>query len=82
MALSDARELVTQDHVQVVEGPLLANQIEVVAPYVMSNGIPEDDLFLSGPTQMNDYKKYGLGFTSGWDGAVYRPSIRSVFSCA
>ncbi|HLI38660.1 MAG TPA: penicillin-binding protein activator [Streptosporangiaceae bacterium] len=69
VALSDARELVSQDHVQVVEGPLLANQIEVVAPYVMSNGIPEDDLFLASPTQMNDYRTYGLGFTSGWDGA-------------
>lgn len=69
VALSDARELVSQDHVQVMEGPLLANQIEVVAPYVMSNGIPEDDLFLASPTQMTDYSKYGLGFTSGWDGA-------------
>jgi branched-chain amino acid transport system substrate-binding protein len=69
VALSDSRELVSQDRVQVVEGPLLANQIEVVAPYVMSNGIPEDDLFLASPTQMNSYTKYGLGFTSGWDGA-------------
>jgi branched-chain amino acid transport system substrate-binding protein len=69
VALSDARELVSQDHVQVVEGPLLANQIEAVAPYVMGSGIPEDDLFLASPTQMNDYKKYGLGFTSGWDAA-------------
>jgi branched-chain amino acid transport system substrate-binding protein len=69
VALSDARELVNQDHVQVMEGPLLANQIEVVAPYAMSNGVPEDDLFLASPTQMNDYKKYGLGLTSGWDGA-------------
>jgi branched-chain amino acid transport system substrate-binding protein len=69
VALSDARELVSQDHVQVMEGPLLANQIQVVAPYVMSNRIPEDDLFLASPTQMNDYSKYGLGLTSGWDGA-------------
>jgi branched-chain amino acid transport system substrate-binding protein len=69
VALSDARELVSQDHVQLMEGPLLANQTEVVAPYVMSNGIPEDDLYLASPTQMNDYTKYGLGFTSGWDGA-------------
>ncbi len=72
VALSDAQELITQDHVQVVEGPLLANQIAAVAPYVMGQGVPEDDLYLSSPTQMNDYKKYGLGFTSGWDG--YQPS--------
>jgi branched-chain amino acid transport system substrate-binding protein len=69
VALSDARELVSQDHVQVMEGPLLANQTEVVAPYVMGSKIPEDDLFLASPTQMNDYSKYGLGLTSGWDGA-------------
>jgi branched-chain amino acid transport system substrate-binding protein len=69
VALSDARELVSQDHVQVVEGPLLANQTEVVAPFVMSNKIPEDDLYLASPTQMNDYARYGLGLTSGWDGA-------------
>jgi branched-chain amino acid transport system substrate-binding protein len=69
VALSDARELVSQDHVQVMEGPLLANQIEVVAPFVMSNKIPEDDLFLASPTQMNGYASYGLGLTSGWDGA-------------
>jgi branched-chain amino acid transport system substrate-binding protein len=69
VALSDARELVSQDHVQVVEGPLLANQTEVVSPYVMSNKIPEDDLYLASPTQMNDYASYGLGLTSGWDGA-------------
>jgi branched-chain amino acid transport system substrate-binding protein len=69
IALSDARELVSQDHVQVMEGPLLANQIEVVAPYVMAAKIPEDDLFLASPTQMSDYGKYSLGFTSGWDGA-------------
>src|SRR5487761_1060673 len=69
VALSDARELVSQDHVQVVEGPLLANQTEVVSPYVMSNKIPEDDLYLASPTQMNDYASFGLGLTSGWDGA-------------
>lgn len=69
VALSDARELVSQDHVQVVEGPLLANQTEVVSPYVMSNKIPEDDLYLASPTQMNDYASYGLGLTSGWTGA-------------
>lgn len=69
VALSDARELVSQDHVQVVEGPLLANQIEVVAPYVMQSHIPEDDLFLASPTQMNSYATDGYGYTSGWDSA-------------
>lgn len=69
VALSDARELASQDHVQVVEGPLLANQIQVVAPYVMASHIPEDDLFLASPTQMNDYATYGYGDTSGWDSA-------------
>src|ERR1035441_9425184 len=56
VSLSDARQLVTSDHVQVVEGPLL------------STAIPEDDLYLASPQQAQAYVKYGAGFTSGWDG--------------
>src|SRR6516225_12342587 len=35
IALSDATQLVTRDHVQVVEGPLVSSEIAVVAPYVL-----------------------------------------------
>jgi branched-chain amino acid transport system substrate-binding protein len=68
ISLSDARELVTSDHVQVIEGPLVSSAIAVVAPYVLSQGIPEDDLYLASPGQSAAYAKYGTGFTSGWDG--------------
>jgi branched-chain amino acid transport system substrate-binding protein len=68
VSLSDARQLVTSDHVQVVEGPLLSSAIAVVAPYVLGQGIPEDDLYLASPQQAQAYVKYGAGFTSGWDG--------------
>ena len=68
VSLSDARQLVTSDHVQVVEGPLISSAIAVVAPYVLGQGIPEDDLYLASPLQSQAYTRYGRGFTSGWDG--------------
>ncbi len=68
VSLSDARQLVTSDHVQVVEGPLLSSAIAVVAPYVLGQGVPEDDLYLASPQQSQAYSRYGAGFTSGWDG--------------
>ena len=68
VSLSDARQLVTSDHVQVMEGPLISSAIAVVAPYVLGQGIPEDDLYLASPQQAQAYTRYGTGFTSGWDG--------------
>jgi branched-chain amino acid transport system substrate-binding protein len=68
VSLSDARQLVTSGHVQVVEGPLVSSAIAAVAPYVLGQGVPEDDLYLASPQQAQFYAKYGLGFTSGWDG--------------
>jgi branched-chain amino acid transport system substrate-binding protein len=68
VSLSDARQLVTSDHVQVVEGPLLSSAIAAVAPYVLGQGIPEDDLYLASPQQEQDYAKFGTGLTSDWDG--------------
>lgn len=68
VSLSDARQLITSDHVQVVEGPLVSSAIAAVAPYVLGQGIPEDDLYLASPQQAAAYTRYGTGFTSGWDG--------------
>ena len=68
VSLSDARQLVTADHVQAIEGPLLSSAIAAVAPYVLGQGIPEDDLYLASPQQAAAYTRYGTGFTSGWDG--------------
>ena len=68
VSLSMARQLVTSGHVQVMEGPLISSAIAVVAPYVLGQGIPEDDLYLASPLQAAAYTRYGTGFTSGWDG--------------
>ena len=68
VSLSDARQLITSDHVQVVEGPLVSSAIAAVAPYVLGHGVPEDDLYLASPQQAQAYAKYGTGFTSDWDG--------------
>src|SRR5689334_22381325 len=68
VSLSMARQLVTADHVQVMEGPLISSAIAVVAPYVLGKGIPEDDLYLASPLQATAYNHYDAGFTSGWDG--------------
>jgi branched-chain amino acid transport system substrate-binding protein len=76
VALSDAKQAVQSTRVNVVEGPLLANEIAAVAPFVMSKGVPEDDLFLASPTQMSDYVQYKLGFTSGWD--AYQPGTEAA----
>jgi branched-chain amino acid transport system substrate-binding protein len=72
VALSDATELVTRNHVQLVEGPLVSSEIAAVAPYVLGQGIPEDDLYLASPKQVQDYTKYHMGFTSDWNG--YQPT--------
>ncbi|HEY2688175.1 MAG TPA: ABC transporter substrate-binding protein [Streptosporangiaceae bacterium] len=68
VSLSDARQLVTSTHVQVIEGPLVSSAIAAVAPYVLGHGIPEDDLYLASPEQAAAYTRYGTGFTSDWDG--------------
>jgi len=72
VALTDATQLVTRDHVQLVEGPLVSSEIAAVAPYVLGQGIPEDDLYLASPAQVRDYAKYHMGFTSDWNG--YQPT--------
>jgi branched-chain amino acid transport system substrate-binding protein len=76
VALSDATELVSRDHVQVVEGPLVSSGIAVVSPFVQKKGIVEDDLYLASPQQMQDYATYHLGFTSDWNG--YQPTTEGA----
>ena len=66
VALSDARNLVNQDHVSLVEGPLLANEQAAVASFLDPLKVPVDDLSECGYAQMEDYLKYGNGFSSGW----------------
>jgi branched-chain amino acid transport system substrate-binding protein len=72
VSLSDAKQLVTGQHVEVIEGPLVSSAIAAVSPYVLAQGIPEDDLYLASPHQQADYTKYGMGMDSAWDG--YQPA--------
>ncbi|MGH9103326.1 MAG: ABC transporter substrate-binding protein [Acidimicrobiales bacterium] len=69
VALTAAKDLVQNKHVNVMEGPLSSAAIGAVAPFVVAqNKIPTDDLFLATPEQMKNYQQYGVGLTSGWDG--------------
>jgi branched-chain amino acid transport system substrate-binding protein len=66
IALSDARSLVLQKHIEIMEGPLLANEDAAVAPFLASYNIPTDNLAVCGQTQIIDDAKYGNAMASGW----------------
>jgi len=66
VALSDARSLVEQKHIQIMEGPLLASEDAAVAPYLGAQHIPTDNLAVCGQTQLVADAKYGNAFSSGW----------------
>src|SRR5271170_4634948 len=66
IALSDARSLVLQKHIQIMEGPLLANEDAAVAPFLASYKVPTDNLAVCGETQIVDDAKYGNAMASGW----------------
>lgn len=70
--LSDARLLITSDHVNVMEGPIFSNVVDVISPYVLPRGIPIDTLTLTTPQQISVFKKYGMGYVSGW--SLYQAS--------
>jgi branched-chain amino acid transport system substrate-binding protein len=72
-ALSAAHQLVENQGVDMIEGPLAANEIAVVASYVGPRGVPIDDLSLCSAQQLDTYVKYGNGIDSGW--ACNQPSI-------
>ena len=73
VALSQARQLVENQAVDVVEGPLASNEIAAVAPYLGGRGIPTDDLAMCSSQQLDLYPRYGVGFSSGW--ACSQPSL-------
>jgi branched-chain amino acid transport system substrate-binding protein len=66
VALSDARSLVQQKHVQIMEGPLLANEDAAVAPFLGAQHVPLDNLTVCSETQLTDDAKYGNALSSGW----------------
>jgi branched-chain amino acid transport system substrate-binding protein len=66
VALSQARNLVLQKHIQIMEGPLLANEDAAVAPFLGTRHIPLDNLALCGQTQLTFDARYGNALSSGW----------------
>ena len=66
VALSDARSLVQQKHIQIMEGPLLASEDAAVAPYLGAQHIPLDNLALCSASQLTSDARYGNALTSGW----------------
>jgi branched-chain amino acid transport system substrate-binding protein len=66
VALTDARALVQQKHIQIMEGPLLASEDAAVAPYLGALRVPTDNLAICGQTQLTYDAKYGNAFSSGW----------------
>lgn len=65
-ALTDARSLVQTNHIDVFEGPLAANEIGAVTPFMGQQGIPVDDLSFCSSQQYTDYNKFANGMSSGW----------------
>ncbi len=66
VALSDARSLVQQKHIQLMEGPLLASEDAAVAPYLGAQHIPLDNLALCSSAQLTSDARYGNALSSGW----------------
>ena len=73
VALSQARQLVENQGVDIMEGPLASNEIAAVATYLGPRGIPTDDLAMCSSQQLDLYSKFGVGFSSGW--ACNQPSL-------
>ncbi|MBO0828492.1 MAG: ABC transporter substrate-binding protein [Streptosporangiales bacterium] len=65
-ALTDAKNLVQVRHINILEGPLLANEVGAVASFVDPQKIPVDDLTLCSGQQLTNYQKFGNGLASGW----------------
>jgi branched-chain amino acid transport system substrate-binding protein len=66
IALSDARSLVQQKHIQIMEGPLLASEDAAVAPYLGAQHVPLDNLAICSASQLASDRKYGNALSSGW----------------
>ncbi len=66
VALSDARSLVQQKHIQIMEGPLLASEDAAVAPYLGAQHVPLDNLTICSAAQLTADAKYGNALSSGW----------------
>jgi branched-chain amino acid transport system substrate-binding protein len=66
VSLSDTRELVEHEHVDVIEGPLTAAEIPGDEGYLGPLGIPVDDVQLCSTLQLDYYHRYDYAYASAW----------------
>src|SRR5262249_32769220 len=71
VALSDARSLVEQKHIQLIIGPLVASEGAAVGPHLRPPSLPPartptDNLSICRATQLTFDAKYGNALSSGW----------------
>jgi branched-chain amino acid transport system substrate-binding protein len=76
IALSQARQLIDNQNIDMLEGPLAANEIAAVAAYAGARGVPTDDLSMCAGIQLDNYAKYQNAFSSGW--ACDQPAIMAA----
>jgi branched-chain amino acid transport system substrate-binding protein len=76
IALSQARQLIDNQGIDMLEGPLAANEIAAVAAYAGPRGVPTDDLSMCAGIQLDDYVKFNSGLSSGW--ACNQPAIMAA----
>ena len=76
VALSQARQLIDNQNIDMLEGPLAANEIAAVAAYAGPKGVPTDDLSMCAAIQLDYYAKFNNGFSSGW--ACNQPAIMAA----
>jgi branched-chain amino acid transport system substrate-binding protein len=65
VALTLARSLVERDHADVIEGPLASNEVAALASYLGPAGEPTDDFVFCSALQLDYYRKYDYGYSSG-----------------
>lgn len=65
-SLTDAKQLIAGDHVQMVNGPQVSSEIAGDAPYFAQTHTPADTQTYCSEIQYQDYRKYGNGLATDW----------------
>ena len=76
VALSQARALIDNQNIDVLEGPLAANEDAAVTAYAGPKGVPTDDLAMCAGIQLDYYQKFQNAYSSGW--ACNQPAITAA----
>ena len=66
VSLTLAKQFVESNHVDMMEGPSDSASLLALVNYLGPKGVPTDDITFCASQQLDAYKKYHYGFTSGW----------------